>query len=77
MEALLDDYRENIGDTAYHRLKTSDNVSKYRPFIVETLKDLLQNDEFIEVIGAFTIRLYCNRVKSKYKINKLNIQVTK
>lgn len=49
MEALLDDYRENIGDKAYHRLKTSDNVSKYRPFIVEKLKDFLNNDEFIEV----------------------------
>lgn len=48
MAALLDDYRQNIGDKAYHRLKTSDNVSKYRPLIVETLKKFMNDEEFIK-----------------------------
>ena len=39
MDVLFNDYRENIADKAYHRLKTSENVSKYRPEIRERLFD--------------------------------------
>lgn len=31
MDALFNDYITNIVDKAYHRLLTSDNVSKFRP----------------------------------------------
>lgn len=47
MSALLDDYRSNIVDKAYHRLITSDNVSRYRPKIIEYLKDFLNNSDYI------------------------------
>ena len=47
MSALLDDYRSNIVDKAYHRLITSDNVSRYRPEIIEYLKDFLNNSDYI------------------------------
>lgn len=47
MSTLLDDYRANIVDKAYHRLITSDNVSRYRPEIIEYLKDFLNNPDYI------------------------------
>ena len=34
MDALFNDYITNIVDKAYHRLLTSDNVSKFRPEII-------------------------------------------
>jgi hypothetical protein len=49
MDALFNDYRTNIIDKAYHRLKTSDNVSKFRPEIVEALEDYRRDEEFIRV----------------------------
>ncbi|MDD3796809.1 MAG: DUF5716 family protein [Lachnospiraceae bacterium] len=38
MNALFNDYITNIVDKAYHRLRTSDNVSKFRPEIIERLE---------------------------------------
>ncbi len=38
MDALLNDYYTNVVDKAYHRLLTSDNVSKFRPEIIERLE---------------------------------------
>ncbi|MCI8647928.1 MAG: hypothetical protein HFE76_14320 [Firmicutes bacterium] len=38
MDALFNDYITNIVDKAYHRLLTSDNVSKFRPEIIHQLE---------------------------------------
>lgn len=38
LDALLNDYYSNVVDRAYHRLLTSDNVSKFRPEILERLE---------------------------------------
>ncbi|MBQ9157661.1 MAG: hypothetical protein IJ137_12895 [Eubacterium sp.] len=38
LEALLNDYYSNVVDKAYHRLLTSDNVSKFRPEIIDRLE---------------------------------------
>lgn len=38
MDALFNDYITNIVDKAYHRLLTSDNVSKFRPEIIDGLE---------------------------------------
>lgn len=48
MDVLFNDYRTNIIDKAYHRLKTSDNVSKYRPEIVEVLTKYTGDEVFIK-----------------------------
>ena len=39
MDALFNDYITNIVDKAYHRLLTSDNVSKFRPEIISRLAE--------------------------------------
>lgn len=48
MNVLFNDYIENIVDKAYHRLLTSDNVSKFRPEIVERLESKSQSKTYIE-----------------------------
>lgn len=47
MDALLNDYYTNVVDKAYHRLLTSDNVSKFRPEIIERLEANSRNRQFL------------------------------
>ena len=58
MDALLNDYYTNVVDKAYHRLLTSDNVSKFRPEIIERM--LSDHNEIKPDITAkkITIKLY-------------------
>lgn len=48
MDVLFNDYIENIVDKAYHRLLTSDNVSKFRPEIVERLENKSRSRTYVE-----------------------------
>lgn len=48
MDALFNDYITNIVDKAYHRLLTSDNVSKFRPEIIERLESKSKSNSYIE-----------------------------
>jgi hypothetical protein len=52
MDALFNDYITNIVDKAYHRLLTSDNVSKFRPEIMQCLEKRSHNEEFLEKASA-------------------------
>ncbi len=47
MDALFNDYITNIVDKAYHRLLTSDNVSKFRPEIIERLESHSRSKQYI------------------------------
>lgn len=48
MDALFNDYITNIVDKAYHRLLTSDNVSKFRPEIIERLESKSKSKAYVE-----------------------------
>lgn len=48
MDALFNDYITNIVDKAYHRLLTSDNVSKFRPEIIERLEQKSRSKSYID-----------------------------
>jgi len=48
MNALFNDYITNIVDKAYHRLLTSDNVSKFRPEIIDRLESKSKSAVYIE-----------------------------
>lgn len=48
MDALFNDYITNVVDKAYHRLLTSDNVSKFRPEIIERLESMSRSKSYIE-----------------------------
>ena len=52
IDILLHDYRANIIDKGYHRLVTSDNVSKYRPYIIEKLTEFSLDLNFITGAGV-------------------------
>ena len=52
MDVLFNDYITNIVDKAYHRLLTSDNVSKFRPEIVERLESKSRNKNFVHKAAA-------------------------
>lgn len=52
MNALFNDYITNIVDKAYHRLLTSDNVSKFRPEIVERLESKSRSRRYTEKARA-------------------------
>ncbi len=47
LDALLNDYYTNVVDKAYHRLLTSDNVSKFRPEIIERLETNSRSRRFL------------------------------
>lgn len=50
MDALLNDYYSNVVDKAYHRLLTSDNVSKFRPEIIERLEAMSRSKRYMDEI---------------------------
>ena len=50
MDLHFNDYEANIVDKSYHRLKTSDNVSKFRPKIISKLESIRDDKELIKVI---------------------------
>lgn len=52
MDALFNDYITNIVDKAYHRLLTSDNVSKFRPEIIERLESKSRSKSYVEKAAA-------------------------
>lgn len=86
MSALFNDYITNIVDKAYHRLLTSDNVSKFRPEIIERLEAYGHSTRYIaktaeddrklplasmdDFMKIIYIRLYGSRKKMCYRIEK-------
>lgn len=53
----FNDYELNIIDKGYHRLKTSDNVSKFRPRIIEKLEELSRSPEFIKLVSKQLVEM--------------------
>lgn len=43
-------YHEEIGSKAYHRIKTNDNVSRFRNIILRRLQDMLEDNERFNLI---------------------------
>lgn len=52
MDALFNDYITNIVDKAYHRLLTSDNVSKFRPEIIDRLESRSRSRSYLQMAAA-------------------------
>ncbi len=52
LDALLNDYYSNVVDKAYHRLKTADNVSKFRPEILERLEANSRSRSYLKRASA-------------------------
>ena len=65
MESLID-YKVELVDKAYHRLKTSDNVNKYRLEIVNRLDSFLADPVIMEQI-AIAYRARYNNLDDAYR----------
>lgn len=53
MKEFFGNYTKEVIDKSYHRLKTSENVSKYRPKIIEKLTENIKSQEFLQRAGEF------------------------
>lgn len=51
MKEFFGNYTSEVIDKAYHRLKTSENISRYRPKIIDKLTKNINNEEFMKSAG--------------------------
>ena len=73
---IFDDYftyHREIGSKAYHRLKTSNNISRYRPYIISTLKSILDDEDIFQkaVSGYMEIKDEKDREQSEGQIKQI------
>lgn len=52
----FDEYKVEILDKSYHRLKTSDNVSKYRPQILRKINEWYHNRDWINQVALANVK---------------------
>jgi hypothetical protein len=53
----FEDYKLEVLDKAYHRLKTADNVSRYRPKIIERVQEWLHDPLWVSDLVNHELRL--------------------
>ncbi len=60
-------YHKNIGSKAYHRIKTSDNISYFRTSIIENLMNILSDKDIFEraVVGYMEIEQVENIIEAE------------
>ena len=63
LDSLFNEYALEILDKAYHRLKTSDNVSRYRPLILRRIESICANKQLLE--EAYQLELDMNNARTK------------
>ncbi|MCL6639257.1 MAG: DUF5716 family protein [Firmicutes bacterium] len=52
----FEDYKHEIIDQSYHRLKTSDNVSRYRPKILKRINEWYNDPAWVSATAAMEVR---------------------
>lgn len=52
----FEDYKSEIIDRSYHRLKTSDNVSRYRPRIIKKINAWMDDDVWVKKAADLDVR---------------------
>ena len=71
--AVLDQfftYRHEIVDQAYHQLRTTDHVSRFRPAVLESLNNLERSDELTEAAWRMQKTAPSNRMATHSSGNK-------
>lgn len=68
MNLQFNDYEENIIDKSYHRLKTSDNVSKFRPKIIDKLEEMSHDGDLITLVSQQLVEMEkMNSIEESYQ----------
>jgi len=57
MKLHFEGYTQDIIDKGYHRLKTSDNVSKFRPRIIGKLEEIKRDSEYIKTACSQSVEM--------------------
>lgn len=57
MKLHFEGYTQEISDKGYHRLKTSDNVSKFRPRIIQRLEEYKKDRDFLDQVCKENIEM--------------------
>lgn len=52
----FEDYKQEIIDRSYHRLKTSDNVSRYRPRIIKRINEWYNDPAWVTATAALDVQ---------------------
>lgn len=64
----LQNYAENIIDKSYHRLKTEDNLYKFRIEILRMVNELLDNENIQEeIINSLVLKRVCKSKEEAYE----------
>jgi len=73
----FDEYKTKIVDRSYHRLKTSDHVSRYRHQILERVQTFLMDQELFQEAVEDGIRseFFTSREKAEYKLRQALLNV--
>lgn len=58
-------YHKEIGSKAYHRIKTSDNISHYRNSIIENLNKIMNDNEIFDKAVAGYIEIELPNIKAQ------------
>lgn len=66
-------YNETIGSKAYHRMKTNDNVSRFRNTITSRLRDILQDNAIMErtVLGYQNIESVNDKADAENSVREM------
>ena len=68
---LLVNYKVELVDQAYSRLKTSDNVNKYKSFIIKKLEEFQQNPVIMDIISReYLTNAHNNTELARVRANK-------
>jgi hypothetical protein len=57
MDLAFNGYTQDIIDKGYHRLKTSDNVSKFRPKIIDRLEEFKRSKIFLDEVSKQNVEM--------------------
>jgi len=71
--AVLDQlftYRHEIVDKAYHQLRTTDHVSRFRPAVLESLNSLEHSDELTQAALRMQKSAALNKIASRPSLNE-------
>ncbi|KAB3536072.1 hypothetical protein F8154_04755 [Alkaliphilus pronyensis] len=65
-------YHRDIGSKAYHRIKTSDNISHFRTSIIENLYNILNDEHIYEraILGYMEIEEVENRIDAEDSLRR-------
>lgn len=77
LEQIFTHYRDQIVDSAYHQLRTTDHVSRFRPGILDALKTLADEAQIETLAGQMRMRGEVNSIEEAVALLTSSINETR